>query len=150
MSATQTRYRLRFTQSPLLYVAIAFAVLGTLVAPSTGLRVASIGFGLLTLFALLFQMRARPSLVLDPSGYAVEEHGKEKLRVAWSEVISIRADEGEHALYVDCGDPKRNLLVPPRRGYGFRFENAEALYAYVLACAPDRIVRVERLDLGKA
>jgi hypothetical protein len=91
-------------------------------------------------------LRARAAVVLDETGYTVEEHGREKLRVAWSEVVRVRADAEEKAAYVDCGDRARNLLIPPRRGYGFRFERSDALYARVLEAVPDKVVLVPRLD----
>jgi hypothetical protein len=62
-------------------------------------------------------------------------------------VQAVRVERREHALYVDCGDPGRNLLVPPARGFGFRFAEQEALCARVLAAVPaERVHEVERLE----
>ena len=97
--------------------------------------------------ATLWFRRARPELVVDETGYSVLEHGREKLRVGWSEVLKVRADASEHACYVDCGDPARNLLVPPRRGWGFHFQRSNELYARILDAVPSSIVElVPRLD----
>jgi hypothetical protein len=88
-------------------------------------------------------------VIIDENGYAVSERGREKLRVAWTEVKQVKADAAEHAVYVDCGDPARNLLVPPRRGFGFTFERTEELYARILDAVPDRVELVPRLDAPK-
>jgi hypothetical protein len=135
------------TTRRVLPVAVLVALGGAAVSSSLWGRLACVGFALLAVAAAWWQKRARPQLLVDEAGYAVEEHGREKLRVAWSEVVRVRADVAEHALYVDCGDPTRNLLVPPRRGYGFRFERAEALFARVVAAVGrDKVETVARLD----
>ena len=131
----------------MLPVAVVFALSGAAFAGPLWVRLLCATFAVLTAGMAVWQKRAAPALILDESGYAVEEHGREKLRVAWSEVKQVRADEAERALYVDCGDPTRNLLLPPRRGYGFRFERAERAYAAILAAVPgDKVLRVARLD----
>ena len=94
----------------------------------------------------IVQSRLRPVLILDDDGYAIQQGGKILFRVAWSEVKKVRVDAKEQALYIDCGDKARNLLVPPARGYGFRFADAPGIYARVLAAVGDRVVQVERLD----
>ncbi len=130
-----------------LPAAVLFAAMGALLTPGVWLRVGCAAF---TAFAAAFwawQARARPELVVDDDGYAVMERGREKLRVAWREVRRVRADRAEHALYVDTGDPARNLLVPPRRGYGFRFARQDVLYARVIERVPEALIEmVERLD----
>lgn len=141
------RFPLVFTQRRVLPIAVVVALGGAALAPSLWLRVACVAFALFAVAVGWMQHRARPALVLDESGYAVEEHGREKLRVAWSEVVRVRADVAEHALYVDCGDAARNLLVPPRRGYGFRFERADELFACIVeAVGRDKVETVARLD----
>jgi hypothetical protein len=135
-----------FTQRRVLPVAVAFALAGAGFSHGIWPRIACAAFGLLAAGLAMWQRRARPQVIIDAQGYAVEEHGREKLRVAWSEVKRVRADAAEHALYVDCGEPSRNLLVPPRRGFGFRFERAEVLYARVLDAVPDKVELVSRLD----
>jgi hypothetical protein len=140
------RFELSFPQRRILPVSLVIAFAGAALADATWLRLFCGGFGLLTLGLWLVLRRAQPSVVVDESGYAVEEFGREKLRVAWSDVIKVKADPSEHALYVDCGDPAKNLLVPPARGWGFRFPRAPELYARVLAAVPDKVELVERLD----
>jgi hypothetical protein len=110
------------------------------------MRAAAGVFALGALGLVLWEARRRPSVRIDAAGYAVISGGREKLRVAWTEVIRVRADPAEHALYVDCGDPARNLLVPPERGFGFRFAEAEELYRRVVEAVPDRVEQVARLD----
>ena len=132
----------------LLPIAIVLAVAAAAAAHGTLTRLIGGFFALLGGFAWLWQERHRPTLVLDDAGYAIEQQGREKLRVAWSEVQKVRIDRKESAVYVDCGDKARNLFVPPRRGYGFRFAGAEAVCARVLAAVPaERVVEVERIDV---
>ncbi len=133
----------------LLPVAIVMAVLGAAVAHATAARIGAAFFALLGAMAWWWQERHRPTLLLDDAGYAIEQMGREKLRVAWSEVQRVRVDRSESAVYLDCGDKARNLFVPPRRGYGFRFAGAEAVCARVLAAVPaERVVEVERIDVS--
>lgn len=133
----------------LLPVAIVMAALGAVVPHALAARVVSGGVAVLGGFGWQWLQRRRPTLVLDDAGYAIEERGREKLRVAWSDVQKVRLDRKESALYVDCGDKARNLFVPPSRGYGFRFADAEALCARVLAAVPpERVVEVERIDVS--
>lgn len=87
------------------------------------------------------------TLVLDEAGYAIEARGRERLRVGWSEVRRVLHDPGEDAVYVDCGDKARNLLIPPARGFGFHVAEAAAATARVLAAVPaERVETVERLE----
>jgi hypothetical protein len=134
------------TQRWVLPLAVAVAALGSGLASSWWARALFGAVALAAALAAAWQWRARPRLVVDERGYAVEEHGREKLRVAWTEVVKVLADAEEHALYVDCGDKTRNLLVPPRRGFGVRFARADVLYARVLEAVPDRVELVKRLD----
>ncbi len=107
---------------------------------------AAIAAGLVAAGWIWTQLSAR-TLVLDDDGYAIEAWGRERLRVHWREVERVRHEPKESALYVDCGDKARNLLVPPARGWGFRFADAAGLCARVLASVPaGRVVEVERLD----
>jgi len=143
------KFELILTQRRVLPLAVVFAVAGAALSTAWWARAGCGAFALAAAALAWWQWRARPQLVLDERGYAVEEHGREKLRVEWREVVKVLADAGEHALYVDCGDRSRNLLVPPRRGFGFRFARADVLYARVLAAVPDRVELVKRLDAGK-
>ena len=132
----------------LLPIAIVLALAAAAAAHGVRTRVIAACFALLGVIAWWWQERHRPTLVLDDAGYAIEQQGKEKLRVAWSEVQTVRFDRGEDAVYVDCGDKARNLFVPPRRGYGFRFADAAAVCARVIAAVPAaRVVEVERIDV---
>ena len=104
-------------------------------------------FALVGVAAWRWQERHRPTLVLDDDGYAIEQRGREKLRVKWSEVQAVRVDRREAAVYLDCGDKARNLFVPPRHGYGFHFADSPTVLARVLAAVPaERVVEVERID----
>ncbi|MGZ3438727.1 MAG: hypothetical protein ACXVDD_04405 [Polyangia bacterium] len=131
----------------LLPVAVVLAVAGAVVAHQLLARVIAGFFAVVGVAAWLWQERHRPTLVLDDDGYAIEQLGAEKLRVRWTEVRAARIDRRESAVYLDCGDKARNLFVPPRRGYGFRFADAPAVLARVLLALPaDRVVEVERID----
>ena len=143
----EARHPILFAQRRVLWVAIAFGAVGALLGQAAWMRIAFGAMTALMLAVWLLSQRARPEVIVDDEGYRVEEFGKEKLRVRWSEVQKVRADEAEKAAYVDCGDSNRNLLLPPARGYGFRFERSDELYARILAgVAPEKIERVERLD----
>jgi hypothetical protein len=140
------RFEIVFPQRRILPVSVAIAAAVVVFAQGTGLRVACGVLALATVGIWLLLRRARPEVVVDERGYAVQEFGREKLRVGWSEVQKVRADPAEHALYVDCGDPARNLLVPPRRGWGFHFPRARELYARIVDAVGDKVELVERLD----
>jgi hypothetical protein len=131
----------------LLPAAVALAVAGAVVAHQLAGRIIAGFFALVGVAAWLWQERHRPTLLLDDDGYAIEQLGAEKLRVRWTEVRAARIDRRETAIYLDCGDKARNLFVPPRRGYGFRFADAPTVLVRVLASVPaDRVVEVERID----
>lgn len=147
--AAPSRHPLLVGTRWLLPVAIVLAVGGALAAHGLTARLVAGFFALLGVGAWLWQERHRPTLVLDDEGYAIEQQGREKLRVRWSEVQKVRFDKREGAVYVDCGDKARNLFVPPRAGYGFRFADSAAACARVVAAVPaDRVVEVERIDVS--
>jgi hypothetical protein len=125
--------------------ALLALALGVLARSSLG-HIAGFAIGFVIAILAVVQSRLQPVLILDDEGYAIQQGGKILFRVAWSEVKKVRADAKEQALYIDCGDPARNLLVPPARGYGFRFADAPRIYARVLSAVGDRVVQVERLD----
>ena len=140
------RYRLIFTQRRVLPLAVLVAVAGAAVATALWARIVCGAVAGLALLAVWLQGHSKPALLIDEEGYAVEEHGREKLRVRWSEVVKVRADGAEKALYIDVGDPARNLLVPSRRGYGFRFDRADELFQRILDRVPaDKVEAVARL-----
>ncbi len=140
------RHRLIYTQRGVLLVAVAMAVAGGAFIPTLPSRLASLALGVLIGAAWLFQRYTRPVLVVDDAGYRVERGHAVRMRVAWSEVQRVRLDEAESAMHVDCGDARRNLLVPPVRGWGYRWEDQVGLVRRVLAAVPERVERVERLD----
>ncbi len=130
----QAKYRLIFTQRRVLPLAVLVALGGAVVDPGA---VGARGVRSPSLCWRWWRPGCRDAhgrrWCSTTEGYAVEEHGREKLRVPWREVVKVRADGAEQALYIDVGDPSRNLLVPPRRGYGFRFDRADELFQHVLA-----------------
>ena len=130
------RFVLLSTTRHLLPGAIFCGALVALLADGRGVRLAFAAGALLLLGIALLLRRRRPTLELDPEGYQVVVAGQRRFRVAWSEVKRVRVDRAEGALYVDCGDPARNLLLPPTRGYPFTFQDREVLFARVLASVP--------------
>jgi hypothetical protein len=142
-----TRHALLVGTRWLLPLAIVLALAGAAAAHSTVARVIAGVFALLGFAAWRMQERLRPTLLIDERGYAIEQRGAEKLRVAWSEVQAVRVDRKQMAIYVDCGDKARNLFVPPPRGYGFRFAGAQTICERVLGAVPaQRVTDVESLD----
>lgn len=145
----EERFALVHTQRGVLLVAAAFAVVGGAFIPSVAARLASLVLGLLVIAAFLFQRRLSPEVRVGPDGYRVIVGGRERFRVAWSEVVSVRAERGEPTVYVETGNGARNLFVPPR-GYGFRFERPEALCRRILAAVGESKTEwVERIDPKK-
>ena len=145
--AAASRHALIVGTRWLLPVAIVLALAGAAAAHSPIARLVAGGFALLGFAAWRVQEALRPTLVVDERGYAIEQRGQEKLRVAWSEVQSVRVDRKQLALYVDCGDKARNLFVPPPRGYGFRFADAAVICERVVAAvSAERVREVESLD----
>lgn len=139
-------FRLVHTQRGVLVVAGLFAVVGGAFIPSLAARLASLVLGLLVIAAFLYQRRLAPEVRVGPDGYRVIVAGRERFRVAWADVVRVRAERGEPTVYVETGDPGRNLFVPPR-GYGFRFENADELCRRVLAAVGEsRTEFVDRID----
>jgi hypothetical protein len=98
--------------------------------------------------AILWLLERRPVLVIDAEGYQVEERGQKRLRVPFAEVRRARAVPAEHAMYVDCGDPGRNLLLPPRRGFGFHFDRQAQLYVLLARRLEDKLQVVSSLLPG--
>jgi hypothetical protein len=132
----------------LVPLACSFALAGALMMPSPLARVVAAVMFVLSGLGGWLMFFVRPVLLLDDDGYAIVQRGRERLRVRWSEVLKVRVDKREHALYLDCGDKARNLFVPPRRGYGFRFADSPALCARVLAAVPaEHVVEVDRIDV---
>lgn len=129
----------------LVPIAFVLAVAGAVLATNNGTRLVYLGLTLLVV-ALAFLVRARrPVLVIDDAGYRVEIRRRVRVRVRWDEVKHARGADAEHAMYLDCGEPARNLLLPPGRGYGFRFERQDVLYARLALRLADRLELVDSL-----
>jgi hypothetical protein len=126
--------------------ALSIAVLMALFA---GGRAPRIGYSVLAVIVgglwLLARTR-RPVLLVDDDGYRVEVGGQVKLRVRFEEVTRARAVPAEQAMYLDCGDPGRNLLLPTRRGFGFRFAEQGALYVLLAKRLGDRLEIADKLE----
>ena len=140
----------RFTLLPTTrYVGwVAVATGGVLAAlgPSLLWQALSGGAALAVLLATWAVGKRRPILIVDDAGYRVEVAGNERFRVLWSEVRRVLHDRSEAAVYVDCGDGRRNLLVPPAAGFAFTFSGRERLVQGILARLADKVEEVERLD----
>jgi hypothetical protein len=144
-----TRHPLLVGSRWLVVPALAFALVGAIYMPSLVGRIAGLVVFVLVGVGAWAMRLSRLVLRLDDDGWAIEQRGRERVRVKWSDVQRVRIDKRESALYVDCGDKARNLLVPPRRGYGFRFADAPTICARVLATVPaERVVEVERIDVS--
>ncbi len=129
----------------LVPAAIALGLLGAAAGPTARARVTfGVGSGTLALLGAIGRWR-RPTLIIDEQGYRVTERGRERLSVAFAEVVRARAVPAERALYLDCGDPARNLLVPPRHGFGFRFARQAELYLLLARQLGDKLVVVAEL-----
>lgn len=145
MAAPQ-RHAVLHAQRYLPLLAGVLALVTAMFVEHVWLKVGFAACAAIVLAGWFYLQATRPVVVVDDDGWAVERGGEERLRVRWSEVVKVKADAQEKAAYVDCGDKARNLLVPPRRGYGFRFEASDALYDRIVAAVPDRVELVDRLD----
>ena len=146
MSDTQiTRHPLLPATRMVAPAAIAIATICAALAGNSGTRIlyAGIALGAAMLWALT--RWRRPVLTVDEGGYRVTVGKRERLAVRFEEVKKVRALPAERAMYLDCGDPARNLLVPPWRGYGFRFQDQDALYDRLATRLADRIEIVTAL-----
>lgn len=143
---TESRHTLLPAMRQMVPLAVVCALVGALVSTTGAWRTSFAALGAAWGLAWGVLRHRRPELVLSADEYRVEVAGTVRFRVGWSEVLRIYHDPGEHAVYVDCGDPARNLLVPPERGFGFTFTGRKQLYQSLLAAAPDRVQQVENLD----
>lgn len=140
------RFALLSSTRYLLPVALLCALGLTLLGTGTVLRAGAVLAGALLVGLHLLSRRRRPILVIDDRGYAVEVAGQQRFFVPWTAVTRALHDPSEQALYLDCGDPARNLLLPPLAGFAFSFEHRDALYERLLSHIGDRIEVVPRLD----
>jgi len=140
------RFRFLYGQQRALPIAGALLLAGAVFGQATWFRIASAVLAATVVVALVVLRRAGAELILDDDGYALREFGREKVRVPWAEVQKVRYDAAEQAMYLDCGDPSRNLLIPPSRGYGYRFERPAELCDEVRKrVAAEKIEPVEKL-----
>ena len=128
----------------LIPIAFALSLAGVIFAVSTTTRLVYAALTLAVVALWLFARARRAVLVIDDEGYRVEVGRRRALAVRWDEVTRARAAPAEHAMYLDCGDPARNLLLPGR-GYGFRFARQEALYTLLALRLADRLELVDKL-----
>lgn len=145
-SSGEARFILLPTTRYVGWVAVATGGLLAALGPSLLWQVASGGAALAVLLASWAVSRRRPVLILDEIGYRVEVAGHERFRVQWTEVRRVLHDRSEAALYVDCGDGRRNLLVPPVAGFAFTFTDRARLVERILLRVGDKAEEVERLD----
>jgi hypothetical protein len=125
--------------------AVMSAALGVMAHSKIG-HVGGFSFAFMLAFIAILQSRMKPVLVLDDDGYAIEQGGRRRFAVPWRDVKVVRAVFDEGALYIDCGDPARNIFVPPGRGYGFRFINVGAMFKRIQSAVGDRLVRVDTVE----
>lgn len=140
------RYALLSANRSLLPIALLCA--GALIALSGALwlRLSAAAAAVLLVGLQAWARRRRPVLVLDDSGYAVEVAGSRRFFVPWTAVTRVLHDPSEQALYLDCGEPGHNLLLPPRAGFAFTFTDRQDLYQRLLSQVGERAQLVERLD----
>lgn len=138
------RFPLLPTWRWLMPLAVMLGAFGVAFAGASGPRVYFLVATALVCLLWWAQARRRPVLLVDDGGYRVRVRGRERLRVRWSEVRSARAVPDEYAMYLDCGDAARNLLLP-QHGYGFRFARQPELYALLAARLGDRLEEVDKL-----
>src|SRR5207302_3837828 len=140
------RFPLLATTRWMAPVSFAIALFGAIFAtgkpPRIGYAVVAAIVGALWLIARL----RRPVLLVDNDGYRVEVRGRVKLRVRFDEIERARAVPAEQSMYLDCGDGDRNLLLPPKRGFGFRFAEQADLYVLLAKRLGDRVEIAERLE----
>lgn len=141
------RFALLSSNRYLFWLALVGGPVIGLIATQPWLRLTAVVFTAFLLgFAALWP-RYRPTLVIDATGYAVEAGGRLRFSVPWSKVRHVRHDPSERALYLDCGEPAHNLLLPPLSGYAFSFEHRDALYQLLLSHVGEGAEVVARLDV---
>jgi hypothetical protein len=142
---TEQRFALLSTTRWMVPLALVLGLVGAAVARTLNGRLL-FGGGTAIVGALWAMSRVRrPTLAVGETGYRVLERGRERLKVEFSEVKTVRAVPAQEAMYVDCGDPSRNLLLPSRHGYGFRFEKQAELYVLLAKRLDGRIEVVDAL-----
>jgi hypothetical protein len=126
---------------------LAFLVLiGGALAPTAHVRLVWFAVAALLMLGWTVSLIFSPVLYVGDRGYRVEVRGRTTVDVPWAEVRGARAVPAERAMYVDAGDPARNLLLPPRHGFGFRIDRQGELYANLARRLADRLIVVEQLQ----
>lgn len=146
--ASSQRFPLLSSNRYIFWLALLAAPLLAAFATQRWLRLLSFVFVVGLVGCAAVWRRYRPVLVVAPEGYAVESAGRRRFSVTWSAVRHVRHDPAERALYLDCGEPARNLLLPPLSGYAFSFARRDALYELLLSYVGDRAEVVARLDVA--
>ena len=97
---------------------------------------------IITATAYLASPTWRSYVVVDQDGLRVMGPRKERMRLPWSEVVEVIADEEERAALVRGSAGRHSFLIPsPAHPAPYRIENGDALYAAVLGAAPPEKVR---------
>lgn len=142
----EERFTLLPTTRYVAWVAILIGAMLAALSPLAWARLAGAGAALLLLAAQFLLRARRPVLVIDAGGYRVEVAGRARFSVRWEEVQRVLRDDSEQAMYIDCGDRRRNLLLPPRAGFAFTFTQRERLYSLLNALVGGRAQDVPRFD----
>lgn len=90
----------------------------------------------------------RIRVTVDDAGLAVGSPGRERFKLAWSDVVKVVASRETATCFVDGGAPERSLLVP---GDGapapYDIADRPALVKLILAHVPaERVQHVATLD----
>lgn len=152
LSPTEERFVLLASTRRVAWVAVAVAVVLLVSSPLSWVRWSSVAVLALLLGAELWLRGGRPVLVVSAAGYRVEARGVVRFAVPFSQVKKALHDESEQALYLDCGERKHNLLLPPRAGFSFTFSDRDRLYERLLSALRTYSVPIEvvaRLELPR-
>jgi hypothetical protein len=124
-------------------VAVVAAIAGAVAIPlATG------ALGIVLGAAYLASPTWRIRVTIDDAGLAVASPGRERFRLAWTDVVKVVASPATSTCFVDGGAPERSLLVP---GDGapapYDIADRKALVEAILARVPaDRVQTVASLD----
>lgn len=139
------RFPLQYAGRWLIPLAIAVGVTGIFAAQGLGPRLFFAIGSLLMVVAWRVAHARRAVLEIHDQLFRVAVRDKSRFAVKWEEITVARAVPDEHAMYVECGEPQRNLLLP-ERGYGFQFERQKELYDLLAQILADRLTVVAALS----
>lgn len=151
-SSTEERFLLLASTRRVAWVAVAVAAVLLVSSPLSWVRWSSVAVLALLLGAELWLRGGRPVLVVSDTAYRVEARGVVRFDVPFSQVKKALHDASEQALYLDCGERKHNLLLPPRAGFSFTFSDRDRLYQRLLSALRTYSVPIEavaRLELPR-